>query len=331
MAETIALAAGPGLLVLWTFILFVRPLFRIFKGYFTFRATVAGGREVSGRVISSSYLREVKGNGTVPITMKVEFENFSGAAVQTSFHTSDTRPAERRFDSGRTVRIQLNPGAPPGRQIMIVGSQATLNPKVLLPFLLVFLAWLAGLAWVFDIIWRGAGGNLDALLSHLPESGEWQGSGLIFLATLIFVGALFKILGASFSRKNDTRLRFYGRQAPARITGVERTGVKVNNQPQVMFHYEFTTHDGRKVSGSERNIIDILDIGKVHDIKEKEILYLPDDPSVSAWLENVNQDPSSGVTGILKGVFYLMFFIFTCIYLGQLLYFLWPGQPVSGI
>jgi len=325
MAEIIALIAGLLLLLFWIYLLFLRPIFRIVARYLSYGSEMQAGREVSGQVIASNVSGVVAGSSEVPVSITVEFENLSGSPVQSSFHFRDTRPAERRFDKGRPVRLRLNGDAPPGRQILLSGSVATLNPGVLLPFVALFLGLLAGLFWGLETIWSSNGNNIDQLLGRLGGSSDWQESGILFLVTLILLGALFWFLGAKFSRSHDDRLRLYGRAARARITGMERTGVRVNNLPVVRFDYEFTTSSGAVVSGSERKTVDILEAGKIHELKEKEILYLPDQPDISAWLEHVNK-PSSGPAAILKGVFYFMFFIFSCIYLGQLLYLLWPAD-----
>lgn len=82
------------------------------------------------------------------------------------------------------------------------------------------------------------------------------------------------------------KLLFYGKTAQAQILEVSQTGTYINENPQVKYSLQFHDDQNRLQKNSLKKVIMMIDLPYVRQ-EQKKIYYLPEDPSVIAFEEDV--------------------------------------------
>ncbi|MBU43541.1 MAG: hypothetical protein CMN76_10000 [Spirochaetaceae bacterium] len=305
----------------WLYLIFCRILISQIKRFFLHRMAQESGDLITGHIIES----ETPGKGSppntgaglhrpVPMQIKVEFPNFAGTMIQQQFQFTDTRPEQGRFGKGRSIQLRLLGRTGGARNVVLATGRVSVSWKFWLVYLMGLALYLGLWAYSANRVWVEHSRSVDAILlaaSKVDVMGMLVGLGIGGGITGFVLSTFFK----AFKRNGQDRLRWHGLKATASIEKVERTGVTVNDQPQIAFHYRFRASDGQLYSGQSREIVDLLDIGKLDEIKEKEILYLPEDPHQSLFLEQATAG-RSGLVLILKGVLYFVALIFSIVLAG---------------
>jgi hypothetical protein len=67
---------------------------------------------------------------------------------------------------------------------------------------------------------------------------------------------------------------------------------------------------GKTITGSDKKVVEKLEVGALPDFQKMEVMYLPDNPSISRFLENLESEDMSKFIGFL---FLTVLFIFSAV------------------
>jgi hypothetical protein len=270
-----------------------------------------GERLVTGTVISS----ENKGSGRLQrLTIVIEFPNFSNADVQETFSFRDLKPEEMRYEKGRSVQLVIDESIKKGPVIRLASTKKRKSNRVALFFFVLSAGSLYGSYLIYKFIEKQLGGdwnNIDQLATQevLPIVA---GSFIFSLVMMKFVFRAVKLSPGQKGIKTAQKLKLHGARATATITKVEETGTRINNDPMIRFHYEFKDHFGETHTGVDRMVVGIMDIGGIKNEKEREVLYLKDEPSSSRLMEAMK---GNALAGCSKFIFLFIIMIYSIIIL----------------
>jgi len=308
------------ILIYWPYRLFLRPIFNLFKKQKAMQRIVQEGMPIEGEVVASQYFGAPHSNGTRKIRITVAFNNFVGTRIQEKFRFFDTQPQQNRYEVGKNVKLFLSDETIGGKKVTLAGGQ----PKINVKFIAIFLSLFTVVAYciytfVIQPIWLRGEQDLDTtiLLFDQPTAALLV---MIYGSVITFVFLLFRFLGAAMGMKSNWGdFKYHGKQATASITHYAKTGMRINDNPQVKFDITFTTDNGQTVSSSVKKVIDELEIGRIHEMKHIDVLYLPDNPQKVQLTEGALHTSTVSMPKILDGVFRLLVFIFSGVVLGMVL------------
>lgn len=297
----------------WLYRIFLNPMIRIYRRYSDAQKVSFSDTQVKGKIVQSEYNQKVKSAKGIVLNMKITLPNLVGTEIEQKFRFVDTKPEEKRFEVGNDIDIIIDEKAPPKQQFKLVGGQYKLNFKIIGG--LVFLLGLAlyGLYVLLSPAWESAHGDFDTFLQFF-DLEEVASLLYIFIPTGIFTTVLIEVLMKNITGKVEPKLIFYGYKAIAKITNVEETSLRVNDQPQVKFSFSFQAKDGRIYQGFDKEVIPLIDIGTVRDIQEKEVMYLADSPEKAVFTTKIFNNNQLGNANF--GRFIL--FIFSMVLLGMI-------------
>jgi hypothetical protein len=234
------------------------------------------GRHQKGTVLTKQVIRQMREGDLV--LLKVQFKNFSDALVETNLDAVDSEPHLNRFAAGKSIGLILNPEtySPP---VIVDGKGFQWNRKVMgiIVFILLLLLILGPAILVYSYQRESAGYGWR----YLSFGHPFVLIPFIGVIELIFI-LLFTGIG---SAKKTSRLLLYGKSATATIIKTERTGLSINDQPQVLFTIEFDGPRGQPVQASFKKIVDLLKIPEIIPGKTISILYDKEHPQIIEPIE----------------------------------------------
>lgn len=274
------------------------------------------GRAVSGKIISASFQSTKK---MALQRIKVQFPNFAGTLIEQEFHFIDSRPDENRYAEGKSVSVLLDDsnGTPSAK---LAGAKTAIGPGFIIYSLILITATLYGINYLYQAgvdRLQGVQGRSEMVFgldNAIPNLGG------IFIGILIFQWILFRSIskiGTVRKKTSDLDFKFYGEKTTAQINRYEDTGVEINGNPKVKFHYRYTTHSGHEYSGEDAIIVGKLDIGLIPQMTERELFYLPEKPTESKFAENLNAQ--FGLSGCLNTILILQALIYSVILISMYL------------
>jgi len=308
------------ILTYWPYRLFLRPIFNLFKKQKVMQRIVQEGMPIEGEVVESQYFGAPHSNGTRKIRITVAFNNFVGTRIQEKFRFFDTQPQQNRYEVGKSVKLFLSDEAIGGKKVTLAGGQ----PKINIKFIAIFLSLFTIVAYfiytfVIQPIWLLGEQDLETTISLFdhPTAALLV---LIYGGVIVFIFFLFRFLDASMGMKSNWGdFKYHGKQATANITHYAKTGMRINDNPQVKFDITFTTDQGQTVTSSVKKVIDELEIGRIPEMKHIDVLYLPDNPQQVQLTEGALHTSTASMPQILNAVFRLLIFIFSGVLLGIVL------------
>ena len=299
-----------GLILLFWFVILIKfTLYKIIK------LKLSGNSEERGQIIDGKVIAsETKGTGKYKrVKITVEFLNFAQTQVSEEFRFVDTKPEQYRYELGKRVGLILNPDIKKGSPIKLSGAKTEISKAFFLVSLILISGYCYGVKLLYEYCNTFLNGNWSNAESLVEKNEAIPTVGLVFLGVLIFNSFVFKLISSvtkSNKKVSDSELKYYGAKALAKITKYEDTGVSVNDNPMVKFHYTFEDKYGKTHISEDKMIVGKLDIGQLPTMHEKDLLYLPSDPSKSKFVENLKPN---FLGGCLNGVFYLIALIFSII------------------
>lgn len=273
------------------------------------------GQPINGTVTASSATNAGKYKS---MNITVEFPNFAQTLITEDFRFVDSRPEENRYAIGKRIMLFVNQNAKGGPSIKLGGGKAVVGKFYLFISTVLVGAYVYGAYQLFRFCHKqihGDWGQLDELFS---VSSEINTVGFIFLGVLLFNYFLFKYISTVFGGKiksSDRELKYYGEKAVATISKYEDTGMTINDNPMVKFYYTYQDKYGTTHSGEDKKLVGKLDIGLLPTTKEKDVIYMSQNPGVSKFVDNLK--PTMAMGGCLNGVVLLIAFIFSCILMGM--------------
>lgn len=217
----------------------------------------------------------------------VHFNNFRKQPVSYPIVLMDRRPEQRRYEKGKPIQLRIDDTLKISPYIIVDAESVELKMKTaILYFGLWFLAlvlFICCLVWVYQTESQGYGWRFLQLYHPLIIS---LGILLLFIGIWRFVIA--KLTTAQIGQKDGkiAELIFYGERATAMVKNVSQTGVYINEQPQLKYEMYFTDSKGQRHDFSLKKVLGFLELDKARETS-KQILYLPDTPSVVALVEDV--------------------------------------------
>lgn len=262
--------------VVWGYILvyFVHNLFiKTFKERSTIQSILQNGVPREAKVINYKLLKyDPKSNINI-IEIMLSFANLKNVQIEHNIMFHDTKPLEKRYDTGKTAKVLLNPTPSKSPYFMLAGQQTQFNSSGIMLrgiFILLMVAYVMGLYYYF----------------YTKESFDFGWRFLTFMHPIIFSGVMILIFvlifqfifGKFFKNEKEERLMFAGRNAEANIISVSQTGLMVNDQPQIMFQVSFKDFRGTEHITVYKKVVGLLNLSSVPKQGKVEIMYDESDP-----------------------------------------------------
>ena len=143
------------------------------------------------------------------------------------------------------------------------------------------------------------------------RSNLWE-MGLIFIGVSTLMYFLLQKIGILMNGKTLTQiwnLLFYGLGTTATVIGFKNTGTLVNNNRVVGFSYLFESHNGQKIKGTDKKVLE--EGQSPEEIDQIEVMYIANDPTISRFTENLE---AQNFTRFLNIIFMVVAFIFSTVF-----------------
>lgn len=277
LMATIALVVG---IILW--IIFMSQTYKQLIGRpksmkDNIASLLRNGRPVQGEIIDKAIL--ARGQDQMEsLEVIVQFQNLSGTMVTHDFQFIDSKPHQRRFEVGNSIKLRLNTT---GKSPVVIteGSEAVFNPKMGIIALLLLVVYMIGTFIGHYYFFSNGTGWRFLSLWH-----PWLMTpiiGLFFMVLMAKVSRGFTIGTANL--KQQEQLLLYGKPATAIIQRADQTGTYINEQPQIKFILNFNDERGQSHVVTFKKVVPLT---QLHIIQkgEQHILYLPDNPQVISFV-----------------------------------------------
>lgn len=263
-------------LLIWLYVLvfIINNLFiKTFKEKNTITHILQNGVPRDAKIIDYKLVQYNPKKNINLIQIVLSFQNLRNTLIKHEIMFYDSKPQEKRFDAGNTVKVLLNPDTSQEPYFILSGIQTQFKIKniivrIILAILMV--AYVLGLYGYF----------------YLRESFDFGWRFLTFMHPIIFSGVMFLlsilvyrlIVGTFLKNKKEERILFTGRNAEAQILSVRQTGLTVNDQPQLMFQVSFKDFRGNEHIAVYKKIVSLLNLSSVPKHGQIEIMYDENDP-----------------------------------------------------
>jgi len=251
-------------------------------------------------------------NGKKPLLeLLLLFENFSGHHIHRKIRVWDTKPHLNRFQTDKTIQIGLNIARKPKDPIFLSQKPCRFSFVFVVICSLKLVVYIVG-SYIL------VGEALEKIFASpqqyeliLKNSTTWQ-IGLILIGASLFIYSILRKIGVLINGKtlaHNWNLLFYGLGATANVSGFKNTGEVIKRDPVFDFSYLFKSHTGEKIEGNDKKITD--NEQSPQEIEQLDVMYLPNEPSISRITENLeNQEFSS----FLNTLFMIVVFIFSAVF-----------------
>jgi len=266
-------------------ILWSTVLIKLFGQWILFPVSLKSNVESllrEGALVDAEILKVKKGKPVAPDTenlqLTVRMENFSGTPIQADIVFNDSKPHQNLHEVGKIIRLRVDRTL--SRIPYLIPDGSYVSHKKARLVLLVG-AWLLVLALIvgyyvfsYQLENKGTGWRFITF---------WHPLVICPASILFFFFGLFRFIETFGGLpKNILRIKFYGKQAVARILSAEQTGTYINEQPQVRFELEYTDGNGQVHQVSLKKIVNLLDVAITRE-KTISIFYLEEDPQQVAF------------------------------------------------
>lgn len=261
--------------LLWIVLFFTfakKFLFSQFKKKAKGAQLLAEGKKVQGTILSRQVLGS-RNNGDF-LLLEIEFTNLADAVVTTRLDLLDTEPQLMRFEKGHSIPLIIDP-APEDPSVMIMGKGFKWNRAVLVVVStgLLLIGSAAAALLLFGYLYESRGYGWRYL--HF-----WHPFILVPLIGIFELGLFIMIFNKLLGKRGSGRLTVYGQSAEASIVSAARTGLTINDQPQVKVTVAFEDTRGRACQASFKKIVDLLDLHTFTAGSKIKILYDAGNPAI---------------------------------------------------
>lgn len=244
------------------------------------RLLTDGARKEAGITHSQELISA--GNNLVTKEIVCTLQNFVGTTITEKLVVNDSQPALRRYETGKTVQLRIDPALKAIPPITPDGVQVTIKTGGILLLSIVWLAVVAAVIgyYCYAYILENSGMGWRFLRFYHPLLLI----PLILLLTRFGLMKLFKFIGGSPAAL--LRFKYYGIRTDAQIVSASQTGTYINEQPQLRFELRYQDATGISHTASLKKIIPLLelDIAKQATIP---IFYLKEKPEQIAFASDV--------------------------------------------
>lgn len=217
--------------------------------------------------------------------LKLSFRNLVDTEIIQKMGVNDTKPLERRFETGKRVDLLIDKDLKHIPYFILANSKATIKTLIVV---LVFLGWLAVAGLIIGYY----------IYSYQTENG---GMGWRFItfwhplvicpAVLILYRGILKLIFNSIGggKLDDAMLiKFKGIRTTAKLISASQTGMYINEQPMIRFQLEYLDHQRHTRRADIKKIVDLLDLNSVKQ-ETMEIFYLKDNPERIAFATDLEE------------------------------------------
>ena len=240
------------------------------------------------------------------------FENLSGYPIHRKIRVWDSKPHLKRFLVDGKIPIGLTMAKKPKDPVFLSLDECRISFSFLLVCSLKVIVYVLG---CYFFMGEAANRIFSApdTYEHLFANSELWQMALIFIGVVIFLYFLLQKIGLLTTGATKTQhweLLYQGFGVLATINSYKDTGTLVNDNPVVRFNYSFVDKTGKTITGSDKKMVGKLEVGTLSDLKKIEVMYLPDHPSVSGFLENLEAEDMSKFISFL---FLTVLFVFSAV------------------
>ncbi|RQO38094.1 hypothetical protein DBR39_14560 [Chryseobacterium sp. KBW03] len=263
-------------LLIWIYVIvfFINTLFiKTFKEKNTMQSILQNGIPREAKIIDYKLLKYIPKTNINVIQIVLSFPNLRNILIEHEMMFQDSKPQEKRFNTGNKVKVLLNPNVSQEPYFILSDQKVrfnTLGIVLRIVFGILLIAYVIGLYSYFytresfDFGWR-----FLTFMHPIIFSG---------VMTIIYVLAFQLIVGKFFKNKKEEYILFSGRNAEANIISVSQTGLTVNDQPQIMFQVSFKDFRGVEHIAVYKKIVTLLNLSSVPKQGIVEIMYDENDP-----------------------------------------------------
>ena len=259
------------------------------------------GRPVQAKVLSSEIVDQ---DGDYPVyNILLSFNNLVGNPVRTILRTSDTKPHERRFETGKQVELRLNQTDFDPPYTVATGQYAPAKRILHWVWLFFDIAYSIALFLVsYHFQSKGMGWRF------LGPQAPWFWAPIVGISMIVFLSKILGLKGDdtqqsayefhSTSKSKDlAQLLLHGRSANGEVLSFSQTGTYINEQPEIRFNIQYENEYGVPVRAYHTQIISLVDLHSLRKAKI-EVLYLPGNPNLFMYdyvdeSKNDLQEPDS--------------------------------------
>ncbi|GGG97961.1 hypothetical protein [Pedobacter zeae] len=241
------------------------------------------GEPREAKILESSKI-DKRGAAYDTYELMLQFKNLRGSTIMHKTTVNDTKPYERRYETGKTVGILLD------KEVNKVPYFIFATTEVSIKKMHLFLSNLAWLALTSIVVWY-------YIYSYDLESRGmgWRFMGIGHpLLTCAFTLLVYRVFGTFIAHKFTGKpsqlylIKFKGTHTTARVLKVSQSGTYINEQPMINFELEFTDDFNHKHRASIKKIVDLLDLDSVRQ-EYYSIFYLKEDPQKIAFEKDLNE------------------------------------------
>ncbi len=263
-------------LLIWGYVIvfFINTLFiKTFKQKNTIHSILRNGIPRDAKVIRYQLVKYMPKTNMNIIQIVLSFPNLRNTVIEHEMMFHDSKPQEKRFDVGNSVKVLLNPNVSQEPYFILSDQRVGFNMSGIIlriVFAVLLIAYVIGLYYYF----------------YMRESFDFGWRFLTFMHPIIFSGVMtiiyvlvFQlIVGKFFKNKKEERILFSGRNAEANIISVSQTGLTVNDQPELIFQVSFKDFRGNEHIAVYKKIVSLLNLSSVPKQGSIEIMYDENDP-----------------------------------------------------
>lgn len=250
-------------------------------------------------------------NGKKPLLeLLVVFENLSGYPIHRKIRVWDSKPHLDRFRPDEKIPIGLNIAKKPKDPVFLALGEHRISFSFVVLCCLKIVLYVTGCYILMGEALERIFASPTKYEQIFTGSDVWK-IGSIFIAIVVFlyfflhkIGLLEK--GTTTAKNWD--LLYKGMGAPATIKMYQDTGALINDNPLIRLEYKFEDMTGLLIQGADKKIVGKLEIGTLPDLEKLDIMYLPENPTISRLVENLENDDLSK---FVNALFFFVLFIFS--------------------
>ena len=246
------------------------------------------------------------------VELLVLFENFSGHHIHRKIRVWDSKPQLNRFQPDKTIPMGLNIARKPKDPVFLSQKMCRFSFMFVIICSLKTILYVTGCYIIMGEIFGRIFSEPDRYEHVFKSSNTWQ-IGLLFIGITAFLYLLSQKIGVLVTGKTmgqNWNLLYYGIGATATISGCRNTGTFIKNNPVVQFNYTFEAYGKNRVEGDDKKVIEKDQ--SPQETEQLEIMYLPNDPSISRITENLE---SMEFNRFLNIKFMVVVFIFSAVFI----------------
>lgn len=242
------------------------------------------GKTVEGKI--SRIIKQIPSKNNTRYYLEAEFPNFSGSLIKQEFVFVDSKPELRRYELGNRIQINVDESNK-SNPFSLKGAKMKATSGFKLFSLILLSGFGYGMHYFYSTLLIGIDYKLENLGAILQDTTMLLPVS-ICLGTTLFMYFIFKIVFKmiGIGGPKNKNLLYYGIRTTATINSYQDTNMTINDNPVVKFLYSFKDARGNTQNSEDKMNINRLEIPLIHELKEREIIYDRNDPTISKLMEN---------------------------------------------